>query len=521
MPVYPTSGFHMTAALLGCLLAFAPARAEGPLLRDLIDARVQEAWKQENIKPAGLADDATFLRRVYLDLVGTIPTYEEAHRFLEDKDPNKRRQLIDQLLDDHRFAEHQVDVWDELVFSREPAILVRERDPFRKWLTEQIARNEPYDRWVRALLLAEVPGTELFYVQYRNQPEDATVAVSRIFLGTQLQCARCHDHPFNRWTQLDFYGMAGFFVRLDIVERAGKTYTVGEKSSGEVLFTGSAKDQRPGKKGEPVKPRFLGGAELSEPPLPKDFKEVSQKGQPVQPFFSRKAKLAEWVTSADNRYFAEAIANRLWGQFLGCGLIHPVDDLNGRSKARMPALFGTLADEMAAHRFDLKWYIRELVNSETYQQAATGPVAATLPQWYERSRVRPLSAEELMAVLVTATGTQQKLDRRPFLQYFGEPSDGRGEFQGGLSEHLFLNNNRTLWALMQPSKGNLADRLLNAKDSWEARVDRLYLSVLSRFPRPEERQRFVAYLTADAEQASRVTEAIWVLVNSAEFRFNH
>ncbi|MGE3805361.1 MAG: DUF1553 domain-containing protein, partial [Gemmataceae bacterium] len=433
---------------------------------------------------------------------------------------NKRAQQIARLLEDPRFVEQQANVWDEILFSRAPALLVRSRGPFQKWLKEQFARNEPYDRWVRELLLAEKPGTEFFYLQYRNQPEDATVAVSRIFLGTQIQCARCHDHPFNRWTQKDFYGMAGFFVRLDFVQRADKSYALGEKSTGEVLFTGSAKDQRPGKKGEPVSPKFLAGPELKEPPLPENFREVEKKGQPIKPFFSRKQKLAEWVTSADNRTFAAAITNRLWGQFLGRGLVHPVDDLDGPGSPRLPEVFDLLAREMVTLRFDLKAFLRELLNSEVYQQAATGTVTATLPNWYERARVRPLSAEELMASLRAATGSSAKLDDRSFLKYFGEPSDGRGEFQGGLSEHLFLNNNRALWVMMQPAKGNLAETLLESTEPWPARVDRLFLSVLTRLPKSDEREYFVAYLNAD-DQASRVSEAIWVLVNCAEFRFNH
>src|SRR5204863_2321728 len=132
----------------------------------------------------------------------------------------------------------------------------RKRDGFKKWLTDRFAKNEPYDRWVRDLLLAEEAGPEVFYVQYRSQPEEATVGVTRVFLGTQLQCARCHDHPFEDWTQKDFYGMAGFFVRLVVVDAGTEKFRIAEKSTGDVLFSGSVKEQRPGQKGVPVRPKL-------------------------------------------------------------------------------------------------------------------------------------------------------------------------------------------------------------------------------------------------------------------------
>jgi len=163
-----------------------------------------------------------FLRRVFLDLVGVVPAYEETKKFLASSDPKKRAQLIEQLLEDPRFATHQADVWDLVMFGRHPAGFeaTRKRDGFKKWLADQFAKNVAYDQMIKELLLAEQEGSQLYYVQYRNQPEEATVGVTKLFLGTQLQCARCHDHPYEDWTQRDFYGMAGFFVRLVVVDGA-------------------------------------------------------------------------------------------------------------------------------------------------------------------------------------------------------------------------------------------------------------------------------------------------------------
>src|SRR6185437_4515191 len=226
-------------------------------------------------------------------------------------------------------------------------------------------------------------------------------------------------------------------------------------------------------------------------------------------------------------YLARAVVNRVWAQFLGKGLVHPVDDLRETNAPRQAELFKVMTDQLKSHQFDLKWLIRELVNSETYQLAAEGSVKDALPSWYERARVRPLSAEELAAAIQRAVafdpaGRKMVTDARPyFLMYFGEPTNGRGEFQGRLSGHLFLNNSDHIRRMIQRRKGNLADLLLVSKEPWERRVEQLFLSVLSRPPSGEERKKFVAYLTTDGKPEVLVEEAIWVLLNTAEFRFNH
>jgi hypothetical protein len=515
-------------------------------LRELIDAEVAAVWKEEKVAPAGPADDAAFLRRVFLDLVGDVPTYDDARGFLADSAPDKRSRLIDRLLADPRFARQQAAVWDLVFFGRHPndSELTNRRDLFQKWLVEKFEKNEPYDQWVRELLTAagntKDVGPVMFQCQFRGSPEEAAVAVSRIFLGTQLQCARCHNHPFDKWTQTDFYGFAGFFARTAFVENsaAGKRhYLVAEKSTGEVLFTGPAGKQKAGQKGRPVPAKFLAGAVLQEPPLPKDFKEADYKTVKTAPapVFSRKQKLAEWVTSPTNPYFAKAAVNRVWAQFMGRGLVHPVDDLGDNAQATHPRLLKEMAAQLAAHGFDLKRLIRELVNSRTYQLAATGPVTAAMPVWFERARVRPLSAEEMLAALRTATGFdnasriagekpgREKLPgamREYMVRYFGEPMDGQGEFQAGLAEHLFFGTGSQVRQIIRRKKGNLTDAVLGSQEPWEARVDRMFLSVLCRPAKAEERARFVAFLTSDPKAEGLVEEAIWVLLNCSEFRFN-
>jgi hypothetical protein len=505
-------------------------------LREIIDREIKAAWANEKITPPGQSSDSLFLRRIYLDLVGMIPGYEETTGFLQDSDPKKRKKLVDKLLADPRYARNQARVWDVSLLGRNPKHVGHQdnRKHFRGWLEMQFANNEPYDRLVHKLLAAEEDGSQLYYVVHRGA-DDLTTATMRLLLGTQLQCAKCHDHPYNSWTQRDYYGMAGFFVRTFVHEGEKKEnvtrWFVGEKSMGQVNFTIVPVDAKPGTKGEPVAPKFLGGADLQEPELPKDFKEpkVEKKKAPPKPMFSRREKVVEWITGRDNPYLARAAVNRSWAQFMGRGFIHPVDDLNEDDQGSHPVLFKEIERQFVAHNFDLKWLVREIVNSKAYQVADIGTATQAAPKFYERARVRPLSVEELYASLHLATGlgVEAAAKGRPsndMLKYLGDPVDGRGDFQGSATERLFVHNGDVFRNLCHPRNDNLSERLLKGSESPEAKVDQMFLSVLSRAPTEEERERFVRYLNVegdDAKQASqRMEEAMWVLVSCSEFRFN-
>lgn len=522
--------------------------AETPL-RQIIDQEIRAGWKSDEIKPPGIAEDAVFLRRVYLDLTGIIPTYEQAKAFLDSKDSEKRSKLIDKLLNDPRYAIHQADIWDMILFGRNPpGYDARDRDGFKKWLRDQFAKNVPYDQWVRTILKGEGntidDGAPMYLIQYDRKPLDATAAIVKTFLGVQLQCARCHDHPHEDWKQTDFYAMAAFLSRLERVQvgKQGRLskIMIGEKNTGEILFTGPVSEERPGKKGVSISPKFLLSEKLKEPPLPKDVKDPRRfpsNKVPPKPYFSRKNALAEWVTSKENPMFARAAANRIWAQFMGRGLIDPVDNMSPGNPASHPKLLKALTQELINHQFDLKWYLRELCNSEAYQLTHKGESSEAKTWTFERARVRPLSAEELVESWRVATGYDQteygqreKKKRKGdrfygvtggyALRFLGRPNNGVGQFQGGLHEHLYLNNGQ-VQQLIASGKGGLYDALLESSKSWEERIDRLYLSVLSRYPKVDEQKKFTEYLTAEKEPRYRVKEAIWVLMTCSEFRFNH
>jgi hypothetical protein len=518
-------------------------------LRDVIDREIKAGWTKEKLTAPGKSSDTVFLRRIYLDLVGMIPTYDETTAFLKDTDSKKREKLIDKLLADPRYARQQAQVFDLAMLTRNHNLVggtvgYRNRGRFREWLAKQFAANEPFDRMAAKILQAEEDGSQLFFAVYNNTDEMVT-SVSRFFLGTQIQCAKCHDHPYEPWTQKDYHGMSGFFVRTmavevpgkpEITNQKGKQYRVGEKTLGEALFSLEKIDPKTKKKETiPIPPKFLQGDVLKEPETPKDFVEPKLKpGEaPPKPAFSRRAKFIEWMTAKENPFFARAVANRVWAQFMGRGFVHPVDDFNSQNPPSNPELLKAIEKEMVAHKFDFKWLVREIVNSQAYQIEDVGKVTDAMPRYYERARIRPLIVEELIASLHIATGlgVESALKKEPsadILKYLGEPTDGQGRFQGNLSEHLFLHNGDQFRGLCRPNKGNLPEHLLMSNEPLEAKVEKMFLSVLSRPATSEERERFVKYLSVKEENAKsakmpagqRMEDAMWVLVSCSEFRFN-
>ena len=537
-------GLPSVAALI-LLVAFGGNRVGAASLSETIDREIKAGWEREKLNVPARSSDSVFLRRIYLDLVGMIPSYEETTSFLADTDPQKRARLIDKLLADPRYGRQQAQVFDLAMLTRDHKLVegtvgYRNRGRFREWLAKQFAANEPYDRIAAKILQAEEDGSQLYFAVYGN-PDEMVAGVSRFFLGTQIQCAQCHNHPFETWTQKDYHGMAAFFARTvsvevkekpEIANVKGKQYLVGEKTVGEAFFSIDKIDPKTKKKETiPIPPKFLLGEVLNEPATPKDFVEPKLKpGElPPKPAFSRREKFVEWLIGKDNPFFAKATANRVWAQFMGRGFVHPVDDLGSSSPPSHPKLLTAIETELVAHKFDLKWLIREIVNSQAYQAADLGEVKEALPKFFERAPVRPLSVEELAASLPIAMGLggDAALKTEPnkqMLEYLGKPTDGQGRFQGSLTEHLFFHNGDGFRGMCRPNKGNLAEKLLTGTEDWSQKVERMFLSVLNRPPAGEEREQFAQYLGADGKDpkqaTQRIEDALWVLVSSSEFRFN-
>lgn len=346
-----------------------------------IDQLVAAKLKEEGLAPLPRSSDEVFLRRVYLDVAGRIPTYDEAEIFLEDSDPNKRAKLIDALMDSPAYVSHYLNYWTDILRIRDkltknsPGIL------YRDWVRKALMKNMPYDQFVRELIVArgymwENPAAG-FYIRDKNMPLDHLANAAQVFLGTQLQCAQCHDHPFDEWTQMDFYNLAAFTYGIQTDQKPISAKKLGGKFKGVTgeSWYGFVKDYT-----TPLgsRARFDSKTQLV---LPEDYQYGDGKPfdvvAPMTLFGEQaalegeadpSAALADWMTSPENPRFALMIANRLWSQVMGAGIIEPIDDLSASRLASDGPLLEYLTQKIIDYRFDLKQYLRLVLHSEVYQR---------------------------------------------------------------------------------------------------------------------------------------------------------
>jgi hypothetical protein len=529
------------AALLFAALS-APAFAEAPL-HERIDRAAASA---EKAAPA--AADAEFLRRVSLDLTGTLPTAAEARAFLKDSAADKRARLIDRLLASPEYARHMADVFGVMLMERRPDKYVPRAD-WQEYLRAAFADNKPWDGLVRELLSAD--GTDpkarpasKFFLDREGDPNVMARDVGRLFLGINLQCAQCHDHPLvAHYKQEQYYGLFAFLSRSYLFTDKAKNLTVlAEKGEGDVTYQSVFDPKKETKKSLPVVP---GGTAIKEPALEKgkEYEVAPANGVRPVPKFSRRAQLAGQVASAENVQFRRNIANRLWALMMGRGLVHPLDLDHPDNPPSHPELLTLLADEMAATKFDVRHFLREVALSHTYQRSSEPPagVKEVAPTSLAVARLKPLSPEQLAWSLMQATGltdaerkalgqgaTEAALYARlagnvaPFVATFGgKAGQPDGHFEATLDQALFLANGKTVRGWLAPRPGNLTDRLAQLKDA-AAVAEELYLSALTRLPTDEERKEVAEFLRGRTDDRSAaLQELAWALLASAEFRFNH
>jgi hypothetical protein len=512
--------------LLGVLLFARPVSAapttrgasDPSSLAAWIDERLGARWQADHVKPAPRADDAEFLRRAYLDLTGRIPRPADVHEFLGDGAANKRRRLIDRLLEDPRFAVHFANVWradlmPEIAADQQAALF---QAGFQNWLIERFRARTRYDRLVRELLTVPIasgkegepvlraperPNPLAFIAGKGARSENLAAAVSRSFLGIRLECAQCHDHPFARWTQEQFWQQAAFFAGID--KRGGLFAPLTETAARRGLIP-------PGKR-ELLRAQFLDGAEPG-------FKA----GQ------SSRVALADWVTSPRNPYFARATVNKVWAHFFGVGLVEPVDDFRDDNKPSDRALLDELARALVDSGFDLTFLIRGICRSKAYQRSSirTDPSQdrTRLPA---RMAVKALTGEQLFDSLAMATGYREDQDggaaRRQFLTRFARTGPA-GEPETSVQQALTLLNGRFVaWATDPKRCPTLIAATQTPRMSRAQRIEALYLATLSRRPTAKELNRLERHLRAarSEEEAERLADVFWMLLNSAEFRLNH
>lgn len=354
-----------------------------------IDRLVVEKWKKLGLKPSTLVDDATFLRRVTLDLCGRLPTSDEVRTFLNDATPTKREAAVERLLESPDYPAFFALRWGSILRNSDLAGANRASYAFHNWIKDQVARNVPYDEFARGVIAAsgewqDAPPINRYWQMRDDLLHQSTADTAQVFLGLRLQCAKCHHHPYERYSQEDYYGLSGFFTRL------------GQKSFGEPPPYFNAPnvtrgDQNPLTKQSP-KPKFLDG----------DYAEFTSEQDP-------RHALVDWMAKPENPYFARTLVNRLWGHFFGRGIVHEVDDLRETNPPSNPELLKFLADDFLAHKFDIKHAIRQMVTSQVYQLSSQPtPDNEHDRQNYARFYARRLIAEVFLDSVNQATGVRDR-----------------------------------------------------------------------------------------------------------------
>jgi hypothetical protein len=490
----------------------AVAAAELPV-QNLVDEKVLAELQRLRLPPSPLCDDSEFLRRVYLDVTGRLPSSGEVRSFLKESEPAvKRERVIDELLAREEFNDFWTLKLADLLLVNSKRLGEGPAKVYHAWLRSQISQNVRLDRLVSELLTATGDagrfGPANFY-RLNKDPRDMGEFVSRTFLGVQVACARCHAHPFAGWTQNDYHRFAAYFARID-----GDGSRVYVKDRGEVQHPKTNKD---------LKPKPLGGPEP----------EMDAQSD-------RRVALADWLTSPKNPMFSRALVNRVWKHLMGRGIIEPVDDVRVSNPPSNPALLEALAADFAAHDFNLRWLVRTIVNSRTYQLSSRASAANLRDdRFFSHAYLKPLSAQVLADGIAQATEVANRYPNYPpgtwaaqladaqtpsyTLDVFGRcPREAScetpGRFGGGLSQALHLINGS---AVNSQIKGGIVNRLLIQFPSDGVIVDELYLTTLSRFPSPNESAFCQQALAQTGAKQNTLEDLLWALLNSREFAYNH
>lgn len=513
-----------------------PYATEVPLAnwqdQNFIDTLAAAKFRELGIEPSPLCDDATFLRRVYFDVTGTLPTPEQAAAFLDSPAPDKRSQLIDELLgltgdparDTHQedYAAYWTLKWADLLRCSSAVAGEQGMWALHNWIRDSFRTNKPFSTFVQELVTAQgsafSSGPANYYRIFGN-PQDLAEATSQLFLGVRLQCAKCHHHPFEKYGQEDYYALAAFFARVGT--KGGQEF--GLFAGEQIVLVRNG--------GEVTHPRT--GAVLPPTPL---------EGQPVAESPDRREQLAAWIVARDNKFFARNIVNRYCAYLLGRGLVEPVDDMRATNPATNEPLLAALAEDFAASGYDVKHLLRTILNSRLYQLSSQPtPDNRTDGRFYSHYLVKRIPAEALLDAVDRATGTQTKFRSLPlgtratalpdsnyddyFLTVFGKPKrtsvcECERSPDANLAQALHTLNGDTISNKISAGDGRIA-RLLTAQAPHEAIVTELYLATFSRRPTAEELALCQQLLTESPDPKTFYEDLLWSLVNSKQFLFVH
>ncbi len=493
-----------------------PAVASNNFIDDYVFAKL----KTLEVPPSGLAEDATFLRRAYLDIIGLIPTSDEARAFLADKDPNKRAKLVDQLLERPEYADFWALYWGDHLNNTKQLLYNKGPYIFTRWLNHEFSRNTPYNQFVRELLTSsgnmfEAAATSFYPLMKKEQ--DLAAITSQVFLGVSIECARCHNHPLEKWTRDDFNGMAAFFSQVKYKSGAGP------RNNERVLYVDFKRQfQNPDTK-QVYWPKALDGPVLAS------HDEVDRREQ-----------LADWITSPQNPFFAKALVNRMWRNFMGRGLVEPVDDFRITNPPTNAPLLDALAKDFVEHGYDLHQLIRRIMASRAYQLSAKPNDANRDDKMaYSRHYSRRLTAEQMLDSISQATGvTEQYTSLYPgtraaqlpepeiesyFLEVFDRPSRQlicERKQPPTLNQALHLISGDTIQQKIEDPHGVL-EKMLAARRPPPKMVEEMYLRTFSRYPDAAESATAEAAIAKAPGEKQGMEDVFWALLNSKEFLYNH
>lgn len=485
---------------------------------------LQKLWADNGVEPVADAADEELMRRVYLDLAGRTPGVSEARAYLNDTSPDRYQVLVDRLLSGADHATHLATMFRTFLIPDSVDVTAFGGvEAFDKWLAKELERGESYDNIVKSLLLAEGrlsrSGPLLFYSANKLDADQLAARTARVFLGTRLECAQCHDHPFEAWTQEDFWGFAAFFARISRprgeLEAVSTVMQVRDVDHGEVTMPESD---------DVIWPKFLNATEALTDEDPS----------------ARRRLLADWMTDRENPYFARATANRVWGQMFGKGIVEPLDDFGTVHPARSSELLDVLASHLISTNFSLRELFRAVVLTDAYKlSSGANSIDEERLAWFAQMNVKTLTAEQVydcitVATLVSPTAGSGMMQlnatrfdnssREAFLQQFRTPAGRQTEYMGGIPQALTLMNGQLIDGATGLSSSGILKSLEAPFFTNDQRVEVLYLATLSRFPTADESSILTQYISENAtgeELREGLSDTLWALLNSAEFTMNH
>jgi hypothetical protein len=538
-------GHGETAINVAFLTSLASVRVASPFPNDVpaavfdraqrstfLDDLILQKLRDLRIAPSGPSSDSTFIRRAYLDAAGILPPPDEVQQFLEDSSPDKRARLIDRILSRPEWVDYWAYKWSDLLLVSSNGLGPHNLRTFYDWIRASVAENKPWDRFAYEIATASGRSTEVgpvnFYLIHRSQT-DLTESFTQAFLGVSLTCARCHNHPLEKWTQRDYYAFANLFSRVVIKDDRAE---FGKYDAALVVSTAEGDIRHP-RSGQVLPPTPLDGM-----PMPAHSRE------------DRRVYLARWLTSPDNTLFARTVVNRVWANFFGRGLVDPVDELRATNPASNEELFDAVTGVLVAHRVFLYRLMRTIMLSAAYQRSSEPQAAnAQDDRYYSRYFVRRLPAEVMLDAVSQVTGVPESFDSYPagtramqlpdvrvssyFLDVFGRPkrkqtSAAERTQDPSLTQALHVINGATLNTKLQSPEG-VVSRLVREHVTDEQAIDDLYLAALSRKPSVSERRLVLGALTAarqqegDGDKSRQVVleDVAWAMLTSKEFLFNH